>query len=93
MFLISGGGQITKTGVTDDYQSDLSFSLHSSSLCIGGAVNVSQSVRINIGYLYSFYKDWTRNYPNFANTTPAIPATQVFGRTNKTFGIGVDFHF
>jgi long-chain fatty acid transport protein len=90
MFLVSAGGQITRTGVTDEYQSDLSYSLHSSSLCIGGAVNVSPTVRINVGYLYSFYKDWTRNNPNYGG---GLPATEVFGRTNKTFGAGVDFRF
>ncbi|MDR3220206.1 MAG: aromatic hydrocarbon degradation protein [Dysgonamonadaceae bacterium] len=93
MLLVSVGGQITRTGVTDAYQSDLSYSLNSSSICIGGAVNVSKNVRINIGYLYSFYDDWTRNNPNYAGTSPALPATEVFGRTNKTFGAGVDFRF
>ncbi|MDR3340064.1 MAG: aromatic hydrocarbon degradation protein [Candidatus Symbiothrix sp.] len=93
LFLISTGGQITRTGVTDAYQSDLSYSLHSSSICIGGAVDITKNVRINIGYLYSFYQDWTRNNPNYAGTTPALPATEVFGRTNKTFGAGVDFWF
>jgi long-chain fatty acid transport protein len=92
-FLISTGGQITRTGVTDEYQSDLSYSLHSSSLCIGGAVDISENVRINIGYLYSFYDDWTRNNPNYAGTETAIPATEVFGKTNKVFGVGVDFRF
>jgi long-chain fatty acid transport protein len=92
LFLVSAGGQITRTGVTGDYQSDLSFSLHSSAVCIGGAVNVSPTVRINIGYLYSFYQDWTRDNPNYVAGTP-IPAKEVFGRTNKTFGVGVDFRF
>jgi predicted porin len=93
LFLVSAGGQITRSGVTDNYQSDLSYSLHSSSLCIGGAVNVSPAIRINIGYLYSFYKDWTRNNPNYLKSNPVIPATETFGRTNKTFGVGVDFRF
>jgi long-subunit fatty acid transport protein len=90
LFLVSAGGQITRTGVTDDYQSDLSYSLHSSSLCVGGAVNVSKNVRINLGYLYVIYSDWTRNTSNYAGN---IPAKEVFGRSNKTFGVGVDFRF
>ncbi|GHV22345.1 membrane protein [Clostridia bacterium] len=84
LFLISAGGQITRTGVTDDYQTDLSYSLNSSSLCVGGAVNVTEKIRINIGYLYTFYQDWTRKTESM---------TDVFGRTNKVFGVGVDFRF
>lgn len=93
LFLIGFGGQITRTGVKDEYQSDLSYSLHSKSLCIGGAAYVAPNVRINVGYLHSFYEDWTRNAANYAGTDPAIPAKEVFGRKNKTFGVGVDFSF
>ena len=91
MFLISGGGQITRTGVNDDYQTDLSYSLNSWSLCIGGAVNVSESVRINIGYLHTFYDDWTKSTAN--HNTTGLPKTDVYARTNRTFGAGVDFRF
>ena len=85
MFLISAGGQITRSGVTDDYQSDLSFSLNSHSIGFGGAVNVSKSVRINVAYFFTNYEDWPKD--------KGAQGTDVFGRTNKTFGIGVDFRF
>jgi long-chain fatty acid transport protein len=87
LFLVSAGGQITRTGVTDEYQTDLSYSLHSSTLCVGGAVNVTEKVRINIGYLYSFYQDWPKP------ASDATSTSDVFGKTNKTFGVGVDFRF
>lgn len=91
MFLISGGVQFTRYGVTDLYQQDLSFSLNSYSVGIGGAVNVSESVRINIGYLFTNYSDWTKNSANYGGT--GIPGKDVFSRTNKVFGVGVDFRF
>jgi hypothetical protein len=93
LFLISAGGQITRTGVTDDYQTDLSYALHSSTICVGGAVNVTEKIRINIGYLYSFYQDWTRNTSYTVSNDVKLPVTDVFGKTNKTFGVGVDFRF
>ncbi|MDR0866244.1 MAG: aromatic hydrocarbon degradation protein [Candidatus Symbiothrix sp.] len=93
LFLVSAGGQITRTGVTDDYQTDLSFALHSSTICIGGAVNVTENIRINIGYLYSFYQDWKRNSSYIVSPDVQLPVTDVFGKTNKTFGVGVDFRF
>ncbi|MDR1370545.1 MAG: aromatic hydrocarbon degradation protein [Dysgonamonadaceae bacterium] len=100
MFLISCGGQITRQGITDDYQSDLSFALNSYSLGFGGAVNVSPKVRINIGYFFTIYDDWTKQVADYGNihqlSGKKIPATQgkdVFSRTNKVFGAGIDFSF
>lgn len=91
MFLISAGGQITRYGVKDDFQSDLSFSLNSYSLGIGGAVNVSDNVQINIGYFFTNYSDYTKVSANY-NATGAS-GKDVFGRTNKVFTAGVDFSF
>lgn len=86
MFLISAGGQITRYGVEDSYQKDLSFSCNSYSLGLGGAVNVSPTVRINIGYF------WT-NYSDYSKTPGGGTNKDVFSRTNKVFGAGVDFSF
>ena len=82
MFLVSGGIQFTRTGVTDNYQTDLSYSLNSYAVSLGGAVDVTKSIRINLGYLFTNYEDWTKK------TEPIT-----FARTNKAFGIGVDFRF
>ena len=91
MFLISAGGQMTRTGVTDPYQADMSFSLNSYSLGFGGAINVSESVRINLAYFFTNYDNWTKQSANYASLP--VPGTDVFSRTNKAFGIGVDFRF
>jgi hypothetical protein len=91
MFLISAGGQITKTGVTDNYQTDLSYSLDSYSIGLGGAVIISEKVRINLGYLWTSYDDWTKNSDNYNGTS--LAGTDVYARTNKAFAVGVDFRF
>jgi len=91
MFLISVGGQITRTGVTDAYQTDLSYSLNNNSLGFGGAVNVSEKIRINLAYFFTIYEDWTKKSANY-NGLP-LSGTDVFSRTNNSFGIGVDFRF
>jgi long-chain fatty acid transport protein len=95
MFLVSCGTQIVRSGVTDDYQSDMSFSLNSYSLGFGGAINLSKNVRINLAYFFTNYEDWKKESTDYMkiNGIPAIPGTDVFGRTNQTFGIGVDFRF
>lgn len=91
MFLISGGFQTTGQGVTNDYQTDMSFSLNSYSIGLGGAVNVSNNVRINLGYFWTNYSDWTKESINYNETK--LQGIDVFSRTNKVFGAGVDFKF
>lgn len=98
LFLVSAGVQFTRTGVTDDYQKDLSFSLDSYSIGLGGAVNVSKNVTINIGYFWTDYANWTVNkehYTSVAGSNPPVylPGKDVFSRTNKVFAAGVDFSF
>ncbi|WP_110310720.1 OmpP1/FadL family transporter [Dysgonomonas alginatilytica] len=86
MFLVSAGGQITRYGVGDVFQKDLSFSCDSYSLGLGGAVNVSPTVRINVGYFWTTYSDYTK-------VPGGGTSKDVFSRTNKVFGAGVDFSF
>ncbi|MFV0536341.1 MAG: aromatic hydrocarbon degradation protein [Dysgonomonas sp.] len=93
MFLVSAGGQITRYGVTDDYQKDLSFSINSYSIGLGGAVNVAKNVMINIGYFWTTYSDWTKNVDTYVSSAPGLAGTDVFSRTNKVFAAGVDFSF
>jgi long-chain fatty acid transport protein len=88
-FLVSAGGQITRTGVTDNYQTDLSYSLNSYSIGFGGAVNVTEKIRINAGYFFTVFEDW-KDKRVFDGGTPPM---NVYSRTNQAFGIGVDFRF
>jgi hypothetical protein len=91
MFLVSAGAQITRTGVTDNYQSDMSFSLSSYSVGFGGAVNLSPKMRLNLAYFFTNYNKWTKASSNYNGTSFA--GTDVFYRTNKVFGIGLDYRF
>lgn len=86
LFLVSAGGQITRYGVGDTYQKDLSFAVNSYSVGLGGEITVSPKVKINIGYF------WT-NYSDYDKVPGAGTSKDVFSRTNKVFGAGVDFSF
>ena len=99
-FLVSCGAQFTRTGVTDDYQADLSYSLNSYSLGIGGAVDITKNIRINLAYFFTGFSDWTKKVDDYGNINKltggniqATGGTDTFARTNKTFGIGLDFKF
>ena len=97
MFLVSMGGQITRYGLGDGFQSDLSFSVNSYSLGFGGAVNVSKNVQINIGYFFTDYSDYTKKTSDYSGMGQMIgqdiPGQDVFTRKNKVFTAGVDFSF
>ncbi len=99
MFLVSAGFQITNTAVTDDYQSDLSFSLNSYSVGLGGAIDVTPKLRINLAYFFTNYSDWTKTTANYNKTTPlessaaSISGTDIYARTNNVFGIGLEYKF
>ena len=90
-FLLSAGGQITRTSVTDDYQTDMSFSLNSYSIGFGGAVNLTSDLRLNVAYFFTNYSDWTKASANYNGTT--VAGTDMYARTNKVFGIGLDYKF
>lgn len=91
MFLVSVGGQATRYGVTDDFQSDLSFSINSYSLGFGGAVNVSKNVQLNIGYFFTNYSDYTKSSSDYNGR--GVAGSDLFSRTNKVFAAGIDFSF
>jgi long-chain fatty acid transport protein len=91
LFLVSAGAQITRTGVTDAYQSDMSFSLNSYSVGFGGAMMITPDLRLNIAYFFTNYSDWTKTSTNYNGTT--LSGTDVYSRTNKIFGVGLDYKF
>ena len=95
MFLVSAGGQVSRTGVTHEYQADMSYSLNSYSIGFGGAVNITEKIRVNLAYFFTNYEKWTKEYTNYYNVSPPeqppVFGKDVFSRTNQVFGIGVDF--
>lgn len=91
MFLVSAGVQITNTAVTDNYQSDLSFSLNSYSVGFGGAVDLTSKLRINAAYFFTNYSDWTKRSTNYNATT--LSGSDTYSRISKVIGIGVEYKF
>ena len=104
-FTVSAGFQRTDYGLSDKYQSNTSFSCDSYSIGLGGAINVSKNVKINLGYFWTTYRDYKKEMNaeidpetgkligGYNGINPAITGTDVYSRTNKVFGAGVDFKF
>lgn len=94
-FTVSGGFQNTDYGLSNDYQTHTAFSCDSYSLGFGGAVNLTEQLRLNLGYFWTTYKDYTKEVPagnpGYSNTT--LAGKDIYSRTNKVFGIGIDYKF
>ncbi|MDO4163761.1 MAG: hypothetical protein Q4D56_05160 [Bacteroides sp.] len=89
---ISGGYQNTDYGLADDFQSDTSFSCDSYSLGFGAALKLSKHLKLNIAYFWTNYKDYTKASDSYNGIT-GMAGTDVYSRTNKVFGLGIDYQF
>ena len=90
--LVSAGGQTTRTGVTDAYQSDMSYSLNSYSVGLGAAYKITPNIRVNLAYFFTNYDKWKKVVTTGYNGTP-LGGTDEFMRTNKVIGVGLDWNF
>lgn len=92
-FTVSCGFQNTDYGLSDDFQTHTSFSCDSYSIGFGGAVNINSHMKLNVGYFFTNYKKYNRTQEHYLNN-PQMPAgSDTFSRTNKVFGIGLDYKF
>ncbi|MBQ8501319.1 MAG: outer membrane beta-barrel protein [Bacteroides sp.] len=83
--LISAGAQRTKYGFEDDEILDTSFNISSTALCIGGAYKFSDKVKMNVGYMHSFYEDH-----DFTNENKSLCS---YTRKNDVVGVSLEFKF
>lgn len=93
--LVSAGYLYAKTGVNSDYQSDLSYSLTSNTMGLGGKFMVNDMIGVNLGFGYTMYADGEKTIDhNFPSTPPVvIPALETYYKDNWFVGIGVDLSF
>ncbi|WP_018108672.1 OmpP1/FadL family transporter [Bacteroides propionicifaciens] len=86
---ISAGLQRTKYGVTQNFQSDMSFSLSSMSYGFGAGFMLADNVKFNVAYFWTNYEKGNKD----AMVAEKVPISYEFNRTNKVFGVGLDFSF
>lgn len=90
-FTVSCGGQRTDYGLADNYQQNTSFACDSYSVGLGGAVNLSEQLRLNLGYFMTIYSDYTKEQSQYLGTP--YKGTDIYSRTNYVIGVGVDYKF
>ncbi len=91
MFTVSAGGQRTDYGLSDDFQTNTSFACDSYSVGFGGAVNVNEHLRFNLSYFWTMYDDYSKTVDNYQGT--GLSYSETYSRTNRVFGLGIDYKF
>jgi long-chain fatty acid transport protein len=87
---VSGGYLYAHTGVSDDYQSDLSYSLSSSTVGLGVGIKIIKNLMLNLGGAYSIYQDGKKTGTELAT---GLPYTLDFKKNNLIMAIGLDISF
>lgn len=91
MLTVSGGFQKTSYGLSDDFQTDTSFYCSSYSLGFGARARLSEAWSIDIAYFWTNYEDYKKTSSNYNGT--GVPGTDLYSRTNKVFGMSLNYHF
>lgn len=83
--LVSAAYGYANMGVGKNYQTDLSYSLSSSSIGVGGAFDITSFMRLNFGYTMVMYANDVVEVPNFYK--------QTYSKDTKLIAVGLDFNF
>ncbi|MCK5739172.1 outer membrane protein transport protein [bacterium] len=86
---LSAGFLYTDSGVDEEYQNDLSHSLDSKSVGVGGNYQLTDALDVDFGYLQTLYDDYEKPL-----THPvAGPYVESYKRTNYVISVGLGLHF
>lgn len=92
LLTISGGFQKTNYGLSDSFQTDTSFYCSSYSLGFGARIHFSEALNMDIAYFWTNYDDYTKNEDAYYSL-PNIKGSNVYSRTNKVFGVSLNYNF
>ncbi|MBN1415767.1 MAG: outer membrane protein transport protein [Bacteroidales bacterium] len=91
----SAGYLYAKSGVKEEYQDELSFSLPSSTIGAGLGYKISKDVMVNLAAAYAMYgdgkKDYEHVYPGPGNEH--FPVRDNYTKNTLIIAIGLDLHF
>ena len=84
--MLSCGGQRTDYNFDDADMSDINFNTPNYAICLGGAYKFSDKMKLNVGYMHSFYED-------HKTTSAASGITRNYTRKNDVVGVSLDIAF
>ncbi len=86
-FLVSLGYLHANTGVSQAYQSDISFSLNSNTVGLGGAWNINDTFKLQLGGYFVMYDKQTYDYQE---STTTIPYQNSYLKSTWALSLGLD---
>lgn len=88
-FLLSAGYLMAKTGVSEAYQNDLSYSNSSNSVGFGGQYQITPGIGLNLGGLLTMYEGNSKTFNRKLGTTE-IPVTEDYVKSTWLVAVGLD---
>ena len=82
--LVSAGYLLTQTGANDKYHSDLSHSLNTNSIGVGGKFLVNENIGINLGFMKTMYQGYTKSFTGYE---------EEYNRDAMVIAVGIDYKF
>ncbi len=90
MFTLSAGYLMGRTGVSESYQDNLSFSLSSNTVGFGAQVNLSEALSVDLGFGKMMYVDMDEHVAADAAAGTAAHITN-YDKDGYMFAIGVNY--
>jgi long-chain fatty acid transport protein len=81
-FAVSIGGLLSTTGVSEQYQSDFSYSNSSTSGAFGFQWKLNKAVTLDAGMLYTSYKDFNKSFGSYSET---------YDKKNVVYAVGLSY--
>ena len=88
-FLLSTGFLTSQTGVSKEYQTDLSYSLSSNTAAFGGQYKISPAIGLNLGGVYTMYAEDEKPFTHQLGTS-FIPVTENYSKSTWLVAVGLD---
>ncbi|MFY9150677.1 MAG: hypothetical protein WAO52_01590 [Prolixibacteraceae bacterium] len=87
-FALSAGYLNSNMGVSEDYQSDFSYSNDSYTVGLGFQWNLNKKLVLDAGTMITTYKDYTKS---FTEPAPFGTYNETYGKSTFTFAIGIGY--
>ena len=90
---MAGGKQKELERGTNEYLFGIEWDVVKRLTISGGAqiTDYGLSDNLNVGYMWTTYHDYTKKMDNYCGT--GLPGQNVYSRTNKVFGLSLDYAF
>lgn len=87
-FAVSAGYMNSNMGVSEDYQSDFSYSNDSYTAGLGFQWNLNKKLVLDAGAMITTYKDYTKS---FTEPAPFGTYNETYGKSTLTFAFGIGY--